>query len=215
MEIKRTAAAGVWLKLDDTVLLLDGVGREVKPYPATPADLRDNLLGEKIDGVLITHRHKDHYDAAFVSEYVQKTAGPVLGPADIPLAGQETSKIGAVHIQSIKSRHIGITDSIEHTSYILQGSRCVWFTGDASPLQWQKMPNLPTPDVLIAPYAYAIGTGWQLTKQLNPKMLVLLHLPRKEDDKAELWQAVEQTIIQQDGPQVWIPQIGEYKTFVF
>ena len=212
MENKRTAAAGVLLKVDGISLLLDGVGREVKPYPATPSDLWETLLQESVDGLLITHRHKDHYDATFVSEYVQKTAGPVIGPADIPFTGQEPTKIGAVHILPVKSRHIGKPDPIEHMSFILQGSKCIWFTGDASPLQWAKENNLPKPDVLIAPYAYAIGTGWQVTKELNPKTLVLLHLPKKENDIAGLWDAVERTLSLGEGPQILIPDIGETMT---
>ena len=40
MEIRRTANAGVLLKLDGVSILMDGVCREVKPYPATPPEER-------------------------------------------------------------------------------------------------------------------------------------------------------------------------------
>ncbi len=204
MEIKRTGAAGVLLTLDGINVLLDGVSREVKPYQATPTPLRAQLLQTKLDAVAITHRHLDHYDAAFVSEYVQKTAGPVLGPADIQSICME-----ALEIQGVESRHIGKVADIGHISFILRGSRCVWFTGDSSPLQWKDRKDLPRPDVLIAPYAYAIGTGWKVTKELAPKTLVLLHLPERADDTYGLWDAVEQTIAENDGPQIQIPQMGE------
>ena len=44
MELVRTANAGILLKLDGKTILLDGVCREVKPYPATPPKLREQLV---------------------------------------------------------------------------------------------------------------------------------------------------------------------------
>ena len=192
------------LTLDGKMILMDGVSREVKPYPATPDAIRDALLQTNLDAVLITHHHKDHYDPSFVSEYVQKTAGPVLGPADI-----QSMRIGSLQILPFESRHIGKVEDIAHKSFILRGSQCIWFTGDSSPLQWQGREDLPKPDVLIAPYAYAIGTGWKVTKVLDPKVLVLLHLPDRSEDSYGLWDAVEQTIAESDVPQVLIPKLGE------
>ncbi len=204
MEIKRTGAAGVLLTCDGITILMDGVSREVKPYPATPEDLRAELLQTKIDALLITHNHKDHYDAAFVSEYAEKTAGPVLGPAAIQI-----SEIGPLTIQPVESRHIGKAEDVTHTSFIIQGSKCVWFTGDSSPLQWLGRGDLPKPDILIAPYAYAIGTGWKITKELAPEAIVLLHLPERSNDPYGLWDAVEQTTGADTCPKLQIPHIGE------
>ena len=204
MEIKRTGAAGVLLTCDGITILMDGVSREVKPYPATPEDLRKELLQTKLDAVLITHNHKDHYDAAFVSKYVQNTAGPVIGPADIQIR-----QIGSLMVQPVKSRHIGKDEDIAHRSFIISGSKCIWFTGDSSPLQWQGRGDLPKPDILIAPYAYAIGTGWKITKELAPETIVLLHLPERSNDPYGLWNAVEQTTGADTYPQIHIPQMGE------
>lgn len=204
MQIKRTGAAGVLLTLDGVNVLLDGVSREVKPYPATPDELRSELLQTKLDALLITHHHKDHFDAAFVSEYAIKTAGPVIGPADVQI-----SEIKSLTVQPVESRHIGKAEDVTHTSFIIQGSKCVWFTGDSSPLQWQGREDLPKPDVLIAPYAYAIGTGWKITKDLAPEHLVLLHLPDPSDDPYGLWDAVEQSTGGNTYPQIHIPKMGE------
>ena len=208
MIIRRTANAGVLLQMDGISLLLDGVRQEVTPYLATPRQERQALLETPPDAVLFTHKHADHYDAGFLSAYLQKTAGPVIGPADIPHCAQEAVTLGTVRITPVSSRHIGKKEPMEHMSFIIQGSRCVWFPGDASPLQWQGK-QLPKPDVLIGPYAYAIGSGWEITKKLGTGALVLLHLPEKDNDPYGLWTQVENTVKGQDGPKVYIPAIGE------
>ena len=212
MEIKRTACAGVLLTLDGMRLLLDGVGEQILVYPATPTAISQALLQDPPDGMLITHRHKDHYDDSFVSRYAEITAGPVLGPADIPLCTTGNAQIGTLAIQSVESRHIGKTDRTEHVSFVLQGSRCVWFTGDASPLQFRDRADLPRPDVLIAPYAYAMGSGWEITRALSPKVLILLHLPERGNDPAGLWEAVENTVRGETDIQVCIPEMGQILT---
>lgn len=209
MEIKRTANAGILLQLDGKRILMDGVCREVKPYPATPPEIRAGLLGDMPDALVVTHRHADHYDAPFVSAYVQKTAGPVLGPADIPFCTAETAAVGSVKITPVVSRHIGKTEPMGHMSFVLEGSRCVWFLGDASPLLWKDRPDLPRPDVMIAPYAYAMGSGWDICKKLGATDVVLVHLPPREEDPYGLWQAVQTATAQGDGPKLHIPAMGE------
>lgn len=209
MEIKRTANAGVLLRLDGKKILLDGVCREVSPYPATPQELRQTLLQDAPDVLVYTHKHDDHYEAAFVSEYLQKTAGPVLGPADIPFCSTESLRLGDVTITPVESHHMGKAEPMEHRSYIIQGSKCIWFMGDASPLHWLERTDLPRPDVLIAPYGFVIGHGWDITKALAPGMVVLVHLPPRKADIYGLWEAVEHATAHQSHPIVLIPGMGE------
>ena len=209
MEIKRTANAGVLLRLDGKKILLDGVSREVTPYPATPSELRAALLQDVPDVLVYTHKHDDHYEAAFVSEYLQKTAGPVLGPADIPFCSTESLRLGNVTITPVESHHMGKAEPMEHRSYIIQGSKCIWFMGDASPLHWLERTDLPRPDVLLAPYGFVIGHGWDITKALDPGVVVLLHLPPRKADIYGLWDAVEHATVHQSHPAVLIPGMGE------
>ena len=209
MLIERTACAGVLLALDGKRILMDGVCREVKPYPATPPAIRAKLESSLPDALLLTHKHEDHYDEAFVSQYVQNAAGPVLGPADIPYTGQSDLTLGNIRVLNLESRHIGKTLPLEHRSFILQGSKCVWFLGDASPLLWKNRKDLPKPDVMIVPYAYAIGSGWDICRNLGASTVVLLHLPQRDDDPYGLWEAVTQTVAQHPGPALRIPKMGE------
>lgn len=209
MRIERTACAGALLTLDGKRILMDGVCREVKPYPATPPSIRTKLENSLPDALLLTHKHEDHYDEAFVSQYVQNSAGPVLGPADIPYAGQKELTLGNIRILNLESRHIGKVQPLEHRSFILSGSKCVWFLGDASPLLWKNRNDLPKPDVMIVPYAYAIGSGWDVCRNLGASTVVLLHLPQRDTDPYGLWDAVTQTVAQHPGPTLYIPEMGE------
>ena len=208
MEIKRTANAGVLLRLDGKSILLDGVCEEVKPYLPTPDREREELLNSLPDAVAFTHHHRDHCDDAFVSAYQKTAAGPILGPADIPFSTAETVTLGDVRITQIPTRHLGAAAGIGHHSFIVEGSQCVWFLGDAAPAQFRKMTHLPRPDVLIAPFAYGIGSSWKLTGELGPDTVVLVHLPNKDCDPYELWDSVEKTIALGNGPAVVIPEMG-------
>ena len=210
MDIKRTANAGVLLRLDGIKILLDGVCREVAPYPATPPEIRRVLLQDPPDVLVYTHKHDDHYDAAFVSDYLQKTAGPVLGPADIPFCSPESLRLADVTITPVDSNHMGKTEPMGHRSYIIQGSKCIWFMGDASPMQMKKMTGFPKPDVLIVPYAYAnTPASWEMTKAVCAGTVVLLHLPEREKDPDGLWQQVK-TVTNGESC-LWIPELGEIK----
>lgn len=209
MQIRRTANAGVLLEMDGVSILLDGVCAEAKPYLVTPDAVRQQLLRQPPDAVAFTHTHADHYDGLFVSDYLQKSAGPVLGPAELPYSLREAVEIGKVTIMPVPSQHLGKTEKIPHYSYVIKGSRCVWFMGDASVQSWPARNDLPHPDVLIAPYSYAVGHGWKVTKELSPSVVVLLHLPLRSADPFGLWEAVEQTVGNDRRPQLLIPGLGE------
>lgn len=210
MEIRRTANAGVLLKLDGVTILLDGVCREVKPYLATPPEERALLIESWPDVIAFTHAHKDHYDPAFAAAYQRQTNGVILGPADLPGAAtsQRECVAGGVRVLPVESRHIGAAGkTTSHLSFIIQGSACVWFLGDATPLQWKNRQDLPAPDVLIVPYAYAVtATGWEIAKSLGAKQIVLLHMPHRRDDIGGLWEAVEATVPEGS---IHIPEVGE------
>ena len=212
MQLKRTANAGVLLELDGVKILLDGVCDEVIPYLPTPESEKAALLQNPPDCVAFTHGHIDHCDVSFIPAYLEKTAGSVMGPADIPYSEAGERIVGNVKIIPVESRHIGKTDGAMHQSYVIEGSRCVWFMGDATPNIWRKREDLPRPDVIIGPYAYATGSAWQLCKDLGAKAVVLLHLPEQDKDPYGLWDAVRQTVGEDPAPKLWIPQMGEQIT---
>lgn len=217
MIIKRTANAGVLLKLDGVSVLLDGVCREVKPYLATPEAERKGLSDCWPDVLAFSHTHEDHCDPTFAASYQKQTGGVVLCPEQIPgCTVTETSvQIGGVRLLPVPSRHIGKAGATtRHYSYIIKGSSCVWFLGDASPLQWKQMQQLPRPDVLLVPFAYTTTpSGWEIVRLLGAGQVILLHMPDRNQDPYGLWPAVETVCGSGSAPWLYTPAMGESLVF--
>ena len=214
MNLRRTANAGFLLELDGAVIALDAVSTSVFPYLATPEGERSHVLEAKPDLLAYTHSHADHFDP----DFAQRFTGPILGPVATALPGKTVSlapiTVKGVRIIPVITRHIGKSDLSEgHCSFVIEGSRCIWFTGDAGPVQLNALAGFPKPDVLIAPFAYATTpSALRMVHATGAKELVLCHLPPREQDPDGLWSAVE-AMLPGFGIQVRIPDIGETQYF--
>ena len=208
MQIQRTANAGVLLRLDGVSILLDGLCDRVEGYLPTPAAMASQLAENPPDLLAFTHCHEDHCSETLLLPYRKQNLRPILGPESLYVGAV---KVGDVTVTPVESRHLGKTEpGLQHVSFIIEGSRCVWFTGDAAPLQWNNRTDLPRPDVLIGPYAYGnTQSAWELSCSLAEK-IVLLHLPERERDPYGLWESVENTTA--GSQNLWIPQMGEWIT---
>lgn len=215
MKLKRTANAGVLLELDGKSILLDGVCREVKPYPATPQEERERLSTCWPDVVAYTHAHKDHYDPAYAVEYTRQTGRVILGPNEAGgvRGSMQNINVGNISVIPIPCRHIGLAGKdTPHCGFVISGSKNVWFTGDSSPLHWKNRGDLPEPDVMIVPYAFANSkSSWEFTKNKASK-IVLLHMPEREDDVVGLWASVEDTV--KDMGEIIVPEMLETVTIM-
>lgn len=210
MLLQRVSNAGVLLQLDGVKLLLDGFCSAVGPYLATPATIRDRLLADPPDALAFTHGHEDHFHAPLAEQYRKQTLRPVLGPENLPFG--TTSRglaVGGISILPVKSRHIGKEYfHTPHVSFNIQGSKSVWFMGDAVPSQWRGVNQRA--DVIIAPFAYAASdSAWRLTCDLAKEAVVLVHMPLRENDPAGLWPQVEAVTGNSCPVRLFIPQIGE------
>lgn len=207
MQCRRTANAGVLLTLDGITVLLDGVCRQSGAYYGTPEEEIQSLLACPPDITAFTHGHLDHFDRSFAQKLYHKTLRPVLGPEGLLKVGSicEPVQAGTVTVTPIPSRHIGVAGKdTPHVSFLVQGSKRILFTGDASPVALKDMRA----DVLIAPYAYATTPGsWQIASQIAPE-LILLHLPMPEQDPAELWRMVKETA-KKPGANLTIPEMSQ------
>ena len=209
MRISRVSNAGVLLELDGVKILLDGFCTGHGPYLATPAHIREGLLTNPPDMLAFTHDHSDHFDGETVDQYRKQTLRPVLGPENLPFGTSSKGlAMGGVSVLPVKSRHIGKEYfHVPHVSYAVEGSKSVWFLGDAVPSQWHGINRKC--HVLIAPFAYALSeSAWRMTCELA-EQVVLVHMPLKDNDPAKLWPQVEAVTSAYPSVQLHIPVIGE------
>lgn len=196
--------------MDGVSILMDGVCREVFPYLATPHAEKEALLKCPPDVMVITHDHADHFDPDYAAKFSQ-AGGVIFGLRDISGGVvQNEIMIKDVKITAVASRHIGTEfKDTPHQSYIIQGSRCIWFLGDAAPQQWHMRLDLPKPDVLIVPFAYLIGNGWKISQELGAEHVVLVHMPDKSADPYGIWPAIAVDSKKVSNTSVVVPEIGE------
>ena len=206
MEIRRTANAGVLLTIDDVTILLDGVCRQVLSYLPTPQAELQRLSETLPDAVAFTHHHPDHYDPSFAKVYEDATGRRILPTSHV-------SFVGNVRIDAIPTRHMGKTDpNLQHVSFVLQGSRCVWFLGDAAPQQLKLLSEYPRPDVLIVPFPYlATDVSVKQIETYLPCQIVLVHMPAKANDPDGIWEMVAPAM-RKLGQWIRCPEIGENLT---
>lgn len=182
MKITRCANAGILLEIDGISILLDGVCQKLDPYIQTPEEYRREFVKNVPDIVAFTHKHPDHFDEVFMTQIEGKTA------IIMPDSAQEVT-LGGVTVIPVETRHIGVY-KIAHTSFIIKGSRCVWFLGDASPLGIKKM--LDKPDVICAPFAYAnTEFAFNSLKKHGAEKIAILHMPDSKKDTANTFEAVK------------------------
>lgn len=206
MKITRTANAGVLIETWGVKILIDGVCEHLPPYEKTPQAYREEALKNPPDIVLFTHTHKDHYDIEFARSYKKKTLRSVYG-----VGCENEINAGGVRIKSFPTRHIGKND-VSHSSFVIEGDKCVWFAGDASPAEWKSRLDLPKPDIFLVPYAYTITeSGWNTAKNTGAEKIVLLHLPEKELDEYKLWDLTEE--VTKGDERLIIARMGEELCF--
>jgi len=202
MKTLRTANAGVLLTLDGVSILLDGVCGDLPPYLTTPDDIKLKLFHSLPDIVAYTHFHTDHFDNEFVLYYENKTGNKIISP-ECPTP----QSVKGVTVSSAETRHIGKTDA-KHLSFIIKGSKTVWFMGDASPANLKNLAENSKPDVLLAPFSYFNSpSSLRLLKNLGASKVYVLHLPNENNDEFNINSTVMGNI--KNEPDIHILNMGE------
>ena len=195
---------------------MDGVCGKVLSYLPTPPQEREKLSTDWPDAVAFTHIHGDHFDKEYAEAFQRATGKPIVAPreANLYLPGEVWSGseffVGNVKITAVPTRHIGHWgQTTEHQSYVVEGSKVIWFLGDASPLQLKAFSPFPKPDILMIPYAFVSSpSAIKLLEQYLPCKIILLHLPAPEDDPDGIWQAIGDGVKQLE-QYLYLPQMGE------
>ncbi len=217
----RTSSSGGLLELDRVRILLDGVSLPTAEFPDAPAysytppDIIAWLACQPVSAAAFTHSHPDHFSPELARRLKNAI---ILGPEDVAdalpdrMVLPDELSISGIHIQPVVSRHEGERyGNTPHLDYIVQGSLCVWFLGDAEPNQdVEGKYSLPLPDVLIAPWFFAASEeNWVTVSELAPKLLILTHLPEPERDTDGRRAAVETVLAAHPEQTAVIPELLE------
>lgn len=209
--------AGVMLQCNDNKILIDGLCNSKLPIYKNPDhDAREHMiLGiapfEKIEALLFTHNHMDHFDAESAASLLKHNKDTfLLGPQkvvmeierrlpydesnrlimlDDSLGRTEDVNINGINIQSISMLHDGKEhEDVSNLAYLVDiGGLRILHAGDAKPIEenyrYLDLTNKNI-DLLIVPFPYiGLPSARQvIEKFIRPRKIAAVHLPYRELD---------------------------------
>jgi len=171
-----------------------------KTLVVDPADV-DPTIFRKVDALLITHEHHDHFDQLLTNEIFRRTQCSVVADstsANILKDSLPASKLHEIRVgKEVKLDNVTIrAESFRHpatapVSYLItseDGVR-VYHTGDSLPFpDMKRIGERSSPDVVFctvgvpAPGA-SPETGLEIVKMVKPKVAIPYHAPAAERKK--------------------------------
>lgn len=210
------SSSGVLLLMNDKKILIDGLcNSDIAMYKSTPPQIYQQIIqGEspfdKIDLMLITHHHSDHFSAEWTctllhqnpkmavvstSEVISSIQRKLSNFSDLNLIAliptlhgiQEVSAAG-INIEAISMTHFGTEyKQVNNFAYLIRDTISILHVGDADAIrenfQGQNLAEKNI-DLLVAPFPYiGLSAAQQIVKEdINPKRIAIVHLPQKELD---------------------------------
>lgn len=215
------ANAGVLLQYRGTFLLLDGIfGRKDNPFSLLPGGCWDALLREeppfeRLDYLLFSHCHPDHFTPEMVRELLEHR--PVKGlfyPEDgapevrrlsewlrqrgVPcvLLSRRTNRATIqiepdISVQAFMVPHLGAEyREVPHVCYLLSfDGRRVLFTADSDYLHedFSRLAGMPLDAVFLNPLFYQAYYEKRLFQgHFDTDTLCVYHVPFREDDRMHM-----------------------------
>ena len=206
-EIFYTVNAGLYISSGTTAVLIDGIHGAPPGFTAMPEGLYDRILQgsgmfARLDGLLFTHLHPDHYDAEKTGRVLEdrpETAlwGPGLANRGIPeyreLPSGCTFRIGDLRVFAYPTVHSGEPFCEDpHRSFLIRNEssgEAFLISGDAVFSPWLAgavKENAGGPGTVTAAFINIYHLIEEPSRafllRLAPERLFLYHRPLPEDD---------------------------------
>jgi len=208
--VRYVANAGALVTLDARTVLIDAPIRDgIPPYATSPVGERQRLEQarppyDRVDVILVTHWHEDHYSPEAVAAHLSRNdratlvsspevvdrlraAAPDLPRARLravlPAPGEsEELLIGDLRVRVLRLRHNPARRYPEqHVGFLIGNRASVLHVGDAEPTgdNFALLRGLPTVDVALLPFWYLLTDANRrlVHASIAPRRIVALHLP--------------------------------------
>lgn len=210
--------AGVLLEMGNKRMLIDSLCNSTVPiYKDTHEVIKDQIIYgvapyDRIDVMLFTHHHGDHFESAATVEFLRRNPKAVLvatpetvkrlkvHASDLDdnrliapklAAGEETNLVvKGIRIRVIALIHEGKDyRDVENYAYLIEANgKRVLHVGDAKPMAENYEPfhlDREAIDLLLAPFPYVGIPKGQLViqNQIKPKKVAAIHLPHQDLDR--------------------------------
>jgi L-ascorbate metabolism protein UlaG (beta-lactamase superfamily) len=219
LEITYIANEGLMISSGQSSLLIDGLYREgVKGYETVPPAQLEKLERaespfDKVRLILVSHPHRDHFDAASVSRHLESNSKALLVSSpqvtDALKQGGGYEKIkrqietllpeglekirksfGDIKVTFMRLRHGHARNyGLHNLGHIIEiGGKRLLHIGDAEALaeNFEKL-NLPDEgiDIALLPFWFMVDDAGRtiIDRHIKPKQIVALHIPPQESEK--------------------------------
>ncbi len=212
---------GLLIEGNNKKILIDGI-HSVKTHEWSTVN--NNLMNYMINGkekfrdinyLLFTHQHSDHFNLEKTYEYirnneVEKLLTTKLNDTTLKTSNllielnREYYEVGSLNsdvikISYIRTKHLSHEKiGIEHYLFIIEvNNKNILFLGDADFCKTELIQVLIdfSIDIIVAPFIIINSIhGRNFVKRLNPQLLVLNHLPNKDDDSYNFRNSTEKNI---------------------
>jgi L-ascorbate metabolism protein UlaG (beta-lactamase superfamily) len=212
-EARYVANAGWLLTVEGARFLVDAPIRAgIPPYATSPAEERPRLESaqppyDRVDAILVTHWHEDHFSPEAVAAHLRASARTRLVSSpevvarvravapDVPgerLRGvlpapgtAVVTQVAGVAVRVLRIRHNAARRFPEqHVGFLIGDHGPVLHVGDADPTadNFALMRVLPKVDVALLPFWYLTSTASRrmVAEVIGPRRIAGMHLPPGE-----------------------------------
>lgn len=241
LRVTLIANAGLLLQYNGCTLMLDGIyGGEGHPFSnLSPAVWQGMLRGdppfEKIDYLLFSHAHPDHFSAPMVREFLEHRrvkglfmpAGRTVEKSGLVTYLKETGTQCVllskqtdhaayriepdITVQAFSTRHLDKKfQNVHHVCYLITfGEKKILFTADVDYTQetFDTIRQIPLRAVFVNPLFFGVlRRGRFFRGELNTKSICIYHVPFSGDDPMRMRPVLAHDLVE------WPPDRSE--TFV-